>query len=284
MKRLLADPLVQFLGLGALLFAIYGVLAPANQGVQDEVIVVSRAQVNQLSAVFERTWQRPPTQYELNSLIDSYIREEAYVREALALGLDNSDSVIRRRLQQKLEFITDAQAERLAPSDADLETFLVEHSENYRTEHRIAFDQVFLGAGKVTPAHQVQELLSHLTKHPDADRSSLGVATMLPAEMPLSAASSVARNFGSDFVQAILTLPVGTWSGPVMSSYGPHLVRITSRTSAVAPALEEIRDAVLRDWTSQKRKEIAAEYDAALLKKYEVVLEPQVTGDPAANP
>ncbi|MEE4238084.1 MAG: peptidylprolyl isomerase, partial [Anderseniella sp.] len=234
-RRVLADPLVQFLGLGAVVFVLYSGFSPAAGTPENTEITVPAAQIAQLSAVFERTWKRPPTAVELSNMVDGFVREEMYVREAIAMGLEANDSVIRRRLQQKIEFLTDAKAERLSPSEADLEAFMAQNADSYRLEERVAFTQVFLGAAASAGEPVVSETLALLEADPHRDLSELGTSTMLPPRLSLSTLTYVARTFGSGFAQDVANLPVGTWSGPVASSFGMHLVRIDDKVEAILP-------------------------------------------------
>lgn len=138
----LHEPLVHFLAIGAglfLLFAWRGDRAGGDSG----RIVVTRARIEHLATGFARTWQRPPTEQELTGLVQDYVKEEAYVREATAMGLDRDDTIIRRRLRQKLEFLTEDALEALNPTDADLRSYLKDHPDAFRVEPRVAFRQVF---------------------------------------------------------------------------------------------------------------------------------------------
>jgi hypothetical protein len=275
---------VQFLGLGAVVFALYSAFSPSAGTPRNTEIVVPAAQITQLSAVFERTWKRPPSETELASMVDGFVREEMYVREATAMGLDANDSVIRRRLQQKIEFLTDAKADRLSPTDAELESFMAENPDNYRLEARVAFTQVFLGPAVQPDDPIVGETLALLESSPGRDLSHLGLSTMLPPQMALSTLTYVSRTFGSQFAQDVAKLPVASWSGPVASSFGLHLVRVDDKTEAILPPLDDVRAAVLRDWTASKRGEISGEYLASLKEKYKVVFEALPPTVSAAKP
>ncbi|MEQ1890112.1 MAG: hypothetical protein ABL951_13185, partial [Alphaproteobacteria bacterium] len=127
LKRLLKEPLLHFLLLALMIFAAYGVLAPPAAEKPDSIIVTA-SRIEQLAAVFARTWQRPAATEELKGLIDDYVKEEIYVREALALGLDKDDTVVRRRLRLKMEFLHDTEIDALAPSDAELDVYLKAHA------------------------------------------------------------------------------------------------------------------------------------------------------------
>jgi len=279
--RVIREPLLHFLVLAALIFAAYGLLS-GRHAVEDG-IVVSRARIEQLSAIFERTWQRPPTPQELKGLIDSYVREEIYVREALRLGIDKDDTVIRRRLQMKMEFLDGSEADARQASNADLQSYLDTHADQFREPPRIAFEQVYIDVQKRGPHAQndAAALLGALRK--DASFSTGGDPTLLPPAMPLSDRQEIAGLFGDDFAAAISALPVGEWQGPVASAFGLNLVRITDKVPGRQPALSDIRPQVEREWRNSLKEDLARQRLDELLKRYPVSIEP-ATGTGATAP
>ena len=147
MKRLLREPLLHFLLLGAVIFAAFGFLSKRSSG-EPGTIVITQGQIENLAFAFAKTWQRPPTDPELAGLIRDRVREEIYYREALALGLDKDDTVIRRRLRQKMEFVSDDIAAQAEPTDADLDAYLQTHPDKFPVEQRFTFRQVYLNPDK----------------------------------------------------------------------------------------------------------------------------------------
>ena len=282
-RKLFREPLVHFLLLGALLFLISsGKSGPSGSG----KIVVTRARIGQLATGFARTWQRPPTERELTGLVEDYIKEEVYVREAVATGLDRDDTIIRRRLRQKLEFLTEDALDAAAPSDEDLRAYLKAHPDSFRVEPRVAFRQVFLDSNRRGAAAQsdARALLARLSSAgAGADISVLGDSRMLPPVIELSSQSDVARVFGQDFATKVASLAPGGWTGPIESGYGLHLVQVTARVEGRLPELSEVRDAVEREWRAAQRKERSEALFRKLLARYKVVVEPPAAeGKPAA--
>ena len=279
--RLLREPLVHFLLLGALLFRLSARRGgPSGAG----RIVVSRARIEQLATGFARTWQRPPTDQELAGLVKDYIKEEVYVREALATGLDRDDTIIRRRLRQKLEFLTEDALEAAAPSDDDLRAYLMTHSDSFRVEPRVAFRQVHLDRNRRGAAAErdARALLARLSSlKPDADFSALGDSRMLPPVIDLSPQSDIARVFGKEFAARVASLAPGGWEGPIESGYGLHLVQVTGRVDGRVPELSEVRDSVEREWRAEQRRERSEALFRKLLARYTVVVEPPAEGKPA---
>lgn len=274
LKRLLKEPLVHFIAIAVALFVLYGVLNKTPAEIPDR-IVITGARIEQLAAVFAKTWQRPPSAEELKGLVDGYVKEEIYVREAYTLGIDQEDTVIRRRLQQKMEFLNDAEIDEVAPTDAELEAYLKAHADNYRVEPMTAFEQVFLNPEKHGDAidRDAAAILAGLLRDPDADWANLGDPTLLPPAFPLTVETSIDDSLGAGFADGLKDMAPGVWSGPVPSSYGLHVVRVTAREAGRLPDLAEVREALARDWGEEKRKETEKERFDALLARYEVVIE-----------
>ena len=274
MKRFLREPLVHFLAIGAALFLAFAWKGGA--GASSGRIVVTRARLESLAAGFSRTWQRPPTADELKGLVDGFVREEIAVREAMATGLDKDDTIIRRRLKQKVDFLAEDRIDAAPPTDADLAAWLAAHPDLYRAEERVSFRQVCLApekrGGPAAAAAEARRLAAALErKGPGADAA--GDSLLLPPEMPLSPKSEVARVFGSDFADAVAKLEPGHWTAPVPSGFGVHAVLVREKTPGRAPALADVRASVERDFTADRRtRELDALY-ARLLAKTKVVVE-----------
>jgi hypothetical protein len=282
LKRLLHEPLLHFTLAAVVIFAAYGLLAPTDQRGTDD-IVVSAPKIEQLAAVFAKTWQRPPSAEELKGLIDAYVKEEIDVREALALGLDQGDTVIRRRLQQKIQFMTDAGADADAPTDADLQAYLDAHPEKFEIAAEAGFEQIFLNPTRRGEAIDAEAtvILAKLQADPALEPQTLGDASLLPAQMPPTDIASIGSTFGPEFAAAVSAAPAGRWIGPVASSFGLHLIRVSEHTSGRLPALGDVRDLVLREFANERRETIEEERLDALLKRYRVIIEaPEADTDP----
>lgn len=273
LKRLVREPLVHFLVLAMAVFGLYGLVSPANNFT--DRIIVSAAKIEQMEAIFSQTRMRPPTAEELKGLIDDYIAEELYVREALTLGLDQDDTVIRRRLRQKMEFLIAAEVDAEAPSEADLQAYLAAHPEKFETASRIALEQIYLSPRERGEqiATDAQTMLDALQADPDADPAHFGDATLLPGTLPPSDTSQIAAVFGPGFVSALEGMEAGSWFGPVASEYGLHLVRITSVEAGQLPPLDKVREAVVREWTYDRVQAATQERLGELLGRYEVVID-----------
>ena len=273
-SRWLREPLLHFLLLGVLLFALFQWLG-GDSGPQSSRITVSQARVQQLVTAFTKVWQRPPTEAELKGLVDDYVREEIAYREAVAMGLDRDDTIIRRRLRQKLEFLVEDAASATPPTEAELQAFLDAHPDPFSVQPQVSFRHVYVDPSAGGDARtRAQDLLRQLQDTgPEARIDDVGDPIMLDPEVPLLRQDEVARLFGAEFAAQVATLPPGRWEGPVQSGYGLHLVMLRESVTGRAAVLEEVRREVERELLSQRRREqLAAMYDE-LLQKYSVTVE-----------
>jgi hypothetical protein len=275
MKGILREPLLHFLVLGAGLFIVYGLISKPDSSSAPEKIVVTVGQVEHLAAGFAIIWQRPPADSELKGLIDDWVREEIATREAMALGLDKDDTVIRRRLRQKLELVSDDIAVLAAPTDADLNAYLQAHADSFRVEPRFTFSQVYLNPEKHGDlAHDAFQLLARLSQAGGkADPAAVGDPFPLDHQFAAVPGSEVAKQFGEQFAAKLGGLLPGQWQGPVESGYGVHLVQVSERSEGSLPALADVRDIVQREWANARRLEANAKLYQELLKRYAVTIE-----------
>ena len=273
--RLLREPLLHFLAIGGLIFGLFAAMSEPSPEPTD-TIVVGPERIEQLARGFQAVWRRSPTDDELRAMIDDFVREEIYYREALALGLDSNDTVVRRRLRQKMEFLTDSGAEILEPVAGELEAYLLANEKTFRRGPRLAFEQIYLG--ETSAPESIRLSLGALQSDPVADLSALGERTLLPAQLGLSPPEAVDGVFGKGFFERLAELTPGVWVGPVASAYGVHLVRIGESLAARTPPLEEIRDNVLRDWKAAKARELRELHYARLRERFIVEIRRADTG------
>ena len=275
MKKLLKDPLLHFLLIGAALFLVFGLIkSPA--GIEENRIILTSGDIEALQANFTRTWQRPPTESEVSGLIEDRVRDEIAYREAVAMGLDQGDSVIRRRLRMKMELIVEDVAGLSPPTDEDLETYLGEYRESFRQQPQVSFMHVYLNSDKrgARVEEDAREILTKLSAAGiDADPESYGDPSMLPKELPLYYIKDIGRLFGVDFSRQILEVKPGAWTGPVWSSYGLHLVYVRERIEGRDPKLAEVRKEVEREWSALRRKEFKQATYKKLRERYTVTIE-----------
>jgi PPIC-type PPIASE domain len=274
LAKLLREPLVHFLVLGAVLLAVFGVRdgrPPSDR----QRISVGAEQLARMSDMFERTWQRPPTQPEMNGLIEDFLREEIFYREALAMRLDRDDTVIRRRLRQKMEFVGEDLATQAQPSDEELAALLIRRAESFRTPPSISFEQVFVSSARrgADAPREAERVLASLRQAGEADLTTIGDASLLDTAYGRLTPDGVAGVFGAAFARTVFELPLAQWSGPVRSSYGLHLVRILEREEGRIPGIDEVRELLVRERQAERRRESIETVYRTLRDRYEIVVE-----------
>jgi parvulin-like peptidyl-prolyl isomerase len=273
------EPLAHFLLIGAGLFLLFGwrggpASLPAGQsGPPSGKIVVTRDDIDQTIATFTKTWQRPPTEEEAKGLVEDLVRNEIYYREAMAIGLDRDDGVIRRRMRQKMEFILEDISAQTEPTDEELLAYMKKHPDSYRVDPQIAFRHVYVNAtrrGKnaEADARQIQAKLND-----GMDPNTAGDPILLDAEIKLSPLWDIKKQFGEEFGRNLLELKSGKWEGPVRSGYGLHLVLVEKRVGGRLPELKEVRDTVRRDLMAARQKELKDAAYSKLRERYVVTVE-----------
>ncbi len=254
-KSITREPLLHFLLIGAVLFLVFDLTRDVVSEAPNR-IVVTKGQQEQLAANFNRTWLRSPTKAELAGLVENYVREEVFYREAMAMGLDQDDPMVRQRMRMKLEFMLDDLSTQQV-TDAALAEFLQKHPEKFRSEALEA---------------DAKELLTRLNSGTAAD--SVGDPTLSPYEYNLVTQSEIVRSLGERFANGAIKVSSNDWTGPIYSAYGAHLIKINERVEAHHPALEDIRERVKREYLVQLRTQQKDLVYNRLLDNYEVTLEP----------
>ena len=274
MKKLVNEPLVHFLALGAVLFGI-GVLRGDVAEPSANRITITPGVTERLMEGFRRTWQRPPTEAEFRGLVEDYLKEEVLYREALAMGLDRNDQIIRRRMRQKLEFLTTDLVESIEPSEEELQAHLDANPDLYRQEATVSFAQVYIRVQRNAEHHRARALsiLEQLKTNPNADPEQMGDPFMYPATHRDLRERDLHGVFGEEFATQVVELPAGEWSGPITSAFGLHVVRLDVLDLGRLSELHEVRDAVYRDLVSKRTREAEQRYFDGLLSQYTVTME-----------
>jgi parvulin-like peptidyl-prolyl cis-trans isomerase-like protein len=272
-KALLKEPLLHFLLIGA---AVFGVYAWLHRDARDSGALhrvrIDEGDVKWLAEAWTRQWQREPTRDELRGLVTEYLREEVLAREARALGLDDNDTIVRRRLAQKLEFLVQDTARVAEPSDDDLRRFYVANPDRFMTAARVSFAQVYFSREqRRDAAADATTALAALPANASPERAAaMGDRLFIDAEFRDVDEQTVAAQFGHSFTRAVFALVPGEWHGPVESGYGLHLVRVSAQQPPRLREFAEARAQVLERWREQQERHSEEQYFATLLKKYYV--------------
>jgi peptidyl-prolyl cis-trans isomerase C len=270
LRRWLREPLLHFAVLGIALFEVHHWVAPPGM---TRRIVLSDGVIHGLRQDHVRRYGTPPTADEEAAIIQRFIDNEVLYREALALGLDRGDIVVRRRLVQKMEFLTEDSEPVLEPTDGELQAYLDAHAARYAVPTRVALTHVFVGSDRhgshaATDAAQLRVQLSA-----GADPPALGDPFLRGREFASSTEAELAAIFGPTFATQLMSLPIGSWSDPIESSYGLHLVRVTARTPGRESLLVEVRANVRHDWQEDRRGELNRLALARLRGRYDIRIE-----------
>lgn len=281
MRRWIKEPLVQFFMIGALFFALDGKFS----GNDNLLIDVDQQRIDWLKTVWQRQWRREPTAAELQILIDQHIREEVFYREAMALGLDQNDVIVRRRMVQKLSFLLEDIALAEGPSNQLLQQFYLDYGEQFREPEKLSFSHIYFSESRREQSHKdAQQLLNKInTGHSKIEKTSmdidaLGDPFMLQNFYARRSPQEIAELFGSVFSETLSAIDTEQWFGPVRSAYGLHLVKISARDQTHIPALSDVREKVLVKWQEIQRQSANEDLYKRLKEKYRIRLT-----EPATN-
>ena len=281
---LLREPLLHFLLAGALLFAVDAVLRESGAP-SDQAITITAAEIDGLRMQWAKQYQRPPGPAELQGLVDARVREEVLYREALAMGLDQDDSIVRRRMAQKLEFLIEDLALARERSEAELGAFFEARRESYREPARVSFSLVYFSPDRRGGAAEAAASLVLADLRPDAlpaVAADQGDRFMMGESYHEQRPQDIEAVFGPEFAQALLKIEPGGWSGPIASAYGWHLVRIEARSDSRLPTLDEVADRVRDDWSREQRRQANEAVFERLAARYELTIEDGAPSQSAA--
>jgi peptidyl-prolyl cis-trans isomerase C len=274
LRRLLREPLVHFLLAGTVLFGLATLFERfTNADANAARIQVSAPEIQRLREVWIRQWGRSPDSKQMETLINDYVRDEVLYREALASGLDKDDTIIRRRLVEKMEFLSQELAS-TTPSDKDLQEYFERNRDKFRIPAQIAFTHIYFSTSKRGAAAKsdASQGLARLTSHgiSSEELSSFGDPFMLQSEYPLQTQQQIKELFGEEFARNLFQLEPGAWVGTLRSGYGFHLVRILQKLPSRVPELADVRGQVLTDFKNHRLQTASEAFYAQLRRRYQV--------------
>jgi hypothetical protein len=274
---LFKEPLIQFLLIGACIYGAYALFAPPEESDLDTTVVVDANRINGFVAQWSSRWNRPPTKEELDGLVNSYVREEILYRQAVAMGLDEDDPVTRRRMAQRLEFLTSDLALVVEPEEAELERYFQDNIDQFRAPNLISFIQVYFdpdarGDSTLDDANEALEALK-TAGVPDPGSLQAGDSFMLPGYFASATELEVRKRLGGGFTESLIELEPGVWHGPVLSGFGVHLVYVFEKLQAPAPDLADVRPQVLEAWQREQMDTFNKKFYEGLKDRYTVIVE-----------
>ena len=280
MTRVARDPLFICLVLGMVVFVVDGWLGRPPQ----QHIEVTAADVARVDAQWRAEMGRPPTEQELSALIDRHVREEVLYREALRLDLDRNDTIVRRRLAQKLQFVSEDLGTGDPPTEKALRTYYEAHRENYVRHARVTFAHVYWSSDRHTnPVPLARAALQQLAAGEGDEWRTHGDPFLLHRAYAERTYDEIAQLFGRNFAEALPDLALDTWQGPIQSAYGVHAVRVEARQLQQDQTFQEALADVRRDLQAERRREANESYYAGLRQRYRVEITPGALGNGASE-
>jgi hypothetical protein len=277
LSALLREPLFRFFLIGGAIYLLYGLIGDPDEAVTDEIFV-SAAQIQRMVQAWDKTRMRPPTEGELRALIDDYVQEEVYYREAVALGFDQDNPIVRRVLRQKMEFLADAYKADRTPTDEELQAYLSANEALFRSDFEVSLTHIFFSSDQ-RGHHTARDAERALTELRMNDNGGMAAAQELGDPFPLEtnhdslSRRDIVRLFGSRFADQLETIETGSWQGPVTSGFGEHLVFVHARALPETPVLADVRDDVTLAWREEQRKINSAEFYQRLRDGYTLTVE-----------
>lgn len=277
MKRFLREPLIHFLLIGAVLFAVYHYVQPGHGAAPSvKQIQLSLDELAQLAVLFQSQWRREPTSEEFNRLVENKVQEEILYREALAIGLDKDDTIVRRRMAQKMQFLAEDVAAAREPTTAELKAWYEKNNDKFTMPQRLSFRHLYFSPDRRGDRSRADAefALAKLAGQPEDAKLAARLADpfMFQDYYRDRAPEYLGKEFGPQFAQAVAKLPPGSWQGPIESGFGWHLVFIDTLIPGRLPAFEEIEQEVKTAWLSNQKQEAWQKAYKALRAKYTVLL------------
>ena len=275
--NLAKEPLIQFLLIGACIYGAYAWFGAPDEDATDNTIVVDAARIDAFIGQWQKRWNRPPTRTELDGVINAFVREDILYRAAVDMGLDQDDPITRRRMAQKLEFLTNDIALFKEPAAGELEQYFEDNQALYRDPDLITFSQVFFDPDVRDEAtlDDAAEMLAQLEAAGEPDPAILGAGDRFMLQNYFSRASEleVRRQMGTGFTEAVMQLEPGRWHGPVLSGYGVHLVYVYQLAEAPAPLFAAVQPQVLENWQTEQQEDFNETFFESLKSRYEIVID-----------
>ena len=277
LKRWLREPLVHFLLLGVALFAIYGYMNRGRGGFESSrQILLTLDDLRQMDMYFESQWHRQPTPQEFQAMVEDKVREEVLYREGLAMGLDKDDTIVKRRLAQKMQFLAEDVAAAHEPSTAELKAWFDNNKDKFALPSRYSFRHLYFSPDKrgKNAQEDAAKALAKIAGQPEDSKlaASLGDQFMFQDYYGDRTPEAIAKEFGPQFAVAIEKLKPGSWQGPVESGYGWHLVFVSTVIPGRIPAFEEIEPDVKTAWLGEQKRQAWQKAYAEMRSRYTVLL------------
>jgi hypothetical protein len=272
MKKILKEPFFHFILIGIALFILYGMVN--KQSSSKNTILINDFDISSLISKWEMQWKRPPTEKELQNLINLNIKQEIFYQEALKMNLDHNDEIIKRRLSQKMKFLSNDIASLIEPTEEELQQYYKEHGDKYLTPTSYSLYQITFSPDK--RKDNFKDAAETLKQFPDAtfeEMKNWGDALPFPFYYPEITSIELGLQLGSKFPDGINDQELNKWVGPIPSGFGYHLVYITNKAEPKLLDFELRKKDVIRDFEYDQQQEIDELIYRELKKKYNIEID-----------
>lgn len=281
LNKLMNKPVIRFFFIGSIMYLIYVFIIQLNSNTQnqDNTITITSGEIMSLEEKWTSRFKRSATELEMQSLVEQHIEETILFKEAVKMGLNKNDDVIRQRMAQKLQFLSDDLIRPEPPSDDELRDFFYKNTNSYKPADRVTITQIYLDPKKRGDkiSDDAKKLLTKLNKigSPESNFSAYGDTFNLQSYFLQRSKSELSMLFQGEFAKFAFLSEPNKWQGPVNSGYGMHIIYIHEKQIGITPEFEEIKDRIREDWMIEKQKGINNIYIDGLLSRYEIIFENQ---------
>jgi len=271
------EPLLHFLLIGAGIYGLYGMFGTGEAANDERVVTITAGEIQSLTDQWSKTWSRSPTSEELTGAIRHYARTQILFREAMAMGLDNGDRVIERRLAQRLELLAESLITPEEPSEEVLIDWYAANADRFKQPDLYTVTQIFFDPDKreektLDDAQAARDKLNLLEQIPP-DIGEYGDRLMLRNYYPNRSEAELGKLFGTEFADQVVELQPGTWQGPILSGYGTHVVFLSDVLLVPLPAFGDVKESVRDEWMAEQITELSERFIEKLMSRYEIIIE-----------
>ncbi|WP_165310240.1 peptidyl-prolyl cis-trans isomerase [Vibrio ziniensis] len=269
-KKIISEPLVHFVVLGALLFSAWSWVSPTStEEGESDVIVIDQRRLDHLETLWKAQWKREPAPEDVAAIIDRHLRQEVFYREAINMGLDQDDDIVRTRLAQKMEAVaSDLGMLMKPPTETDLRDFYLQRKGLFTLPDAFAFEQVLYLPAESKDA-ELKVMLENLNSGDGIPENRINKLS-IPNSWALTSVNSLTNSFGGSFSDSLAQLPVGQWVGPIPSGLGLHLVKVTENQKSQLASYESIKGYVEQQYQYYAVLDAQKSMFQELLNKYQV--------------
>jgi hypothetical protein len=274
MRKIFKEPLLHFILIGAAFFLLYQVVKSDDSS--EDFITIDESDLDEIVSKFEMQWKRPPTEEELTAILESRVEQEIFYQEALKMNLDHNDEIIKRRLSQKMQFLSNDISSLVEPTSEELKEYYQNNLDRFMQDATYSLYQIFFSPDLREDWHgDAKMALEDFNGLALEEALKKGDRIALPQYFENTSSFHIQRQMGDEFTKGLIDLKVGKWQGPIRSGYGEHLVFIEKKEAEQSAPFEEVKSKVLEDFNFEKQKEVKASIYDEFKSSYKVEIDVQ---------